>query len=136
MFPPGTAVNVSYNFMMTSPTVRTVSTFFDIAQFHNNDTELGGSTSPPFEIDLQPNDQMNITIGYLTAITRPSSGPARGKIWWRTPIPDRLSRGQDAADGSSSGGASSSIAKASAIALVSSALDPEPDRHRSGSSRR
>jgi hypothetical protein len=67
MFPPGTEVNVCFNFMMTSPTVRTVATFFDIAQFHNNDTALGGSTSPPFEIDLQPNDQMNIAIGYLTA---------------------------------------------------------------------
>src|ERR1700730_12899021 len=136
MFPPGTAVNVSYNFMMTSPTVRTVSTFFDIAQFHNNDTELGGSTSPPFEIDLQPNDQMNITIGYLTAITRPSSGPARRKIRWRSTTTIRLSRGQDSVHGSSSGVASSSIAEASAIALGSSALEPEPDRHRSGSSRR
>ena len=71
MFTPGTEVNVEYNFAMTSPTVRSSSTFFMVGKFHNDDVTLGGSTGSPFEIDLQPNDQMQITIGWLTA--NPSS---------------------------------------------------------------
>ncbi len=71
MFTPGTEVNVAYNFEMTSPTVRSATTFFMIGKFHNDDATLGGSTANPFEIDLQPNDQMRITIGWLTANPSP-----------------------------------------------------------------
>jgi hypothetical protein len=69
-FTPGTEVNVSYNFTMTSTTARSnITSWFTIGDFHNADDDLGGSTSAPFEIDLQPNDQMSLDIGWLTAHT-------------------------------------------------------------------
>jgi hypothetical protein len=64
--------------MMTSPIVRNVSTWFTLVELHNDDVTMGGHTSPPFEADLQPNDQMNATIAWLTA--NPSSvTPAFGE---------------------------------------------------------
>jgi hypothetical protein len=51
---------------MTSPTVNSLTGGITIGQLHNDDGALGGSTSPPFEIDLQPHDNMSIYVANLT----------------------------------------------------------------------
>lgn len=58
---------------MTSSTARTDAAGITIGQFHNNDTQLGGATSPTFEIDLQPLDFMSMYIAYLTASGQPTN---------------------------------------------------------------
>jgi hypothetical protein len=78
MFTPGTEINISYNFDMTSSTARTDAAGITIGQMHNNDTQLGGATSPTFEIDLQPLDFMSIYVGYLTASGQPTNSTFYG----------------------------------------------------------
>jgi hypothetical protein len=73
MYTPGTEINISYNFDMTSSTARTDAAGITIGQFHNNDTQLGGATSPTFEVDLQPLDFMSMYIGYLTSSGQPTN---------------------------------------------------------------
>jgi hypothetical protein len=73
IFPVGQEVNITYDFMMLSSTVRTDPNWFTIGQFHNDDVTMGGHTSPPIELDLQPGDQMSIYVGYLTANGPPTN---------------------------------------------------------------
>jgi hypothetical protein len=79
IYASGTPIEVSYNFTMVSGAANT-ATWFVTGQIHNkDDTGIGGSTSPPFEIDLCAavgcvtggGDYMTISVGWLTA--NPSS---------------------------------------------------------------
>ncbi len=78
LFQPGTRIQASYK-IKVEPGPRSTATWFVIAQFHNADSYLGASTSPPFEIDLCADggsvkgggDHMTISVGWLTA--NPSS---------------------------------------------------------------
>jgi hypothetical protein len=71
-FTPGTEIEVSYNFTMTSLTARTEGGAINIGQFHNDDVALGGLTFPPFQFDLQPFDFMEVRIGNLAASPAPT----------------------------------------------------------------
>lgn len=74
MYVSGTPIEISYNFTMGAGSANRAP-WFVIGQFHNNDQSLGGSTSPPFEIDLCAaggcvtggGDHMTIDVGWLTA---------------------------------------------------------------------
>jgi hypothetical protein len=59
--------------------VNSLSSGLTIGQFHNDDGTFGGSTSPPYEQDLQPNDNMSIYIGNLTASAAPSDHDLRAR---------------------------------------------------------
>jgi hypothetical protein len=78
MFPPGTEVNISYNFDMTSATVRTDANGITIGQTHNDDGSLGGATSSPFEMDLQPLDNMSIYVANLASSPAPTNSTFYG----------------------------------------------------------
>jgi hypothetical protein len=76
IFPVGQEVNISYNFeVLNLLPLRTDTNWFTIGQFHNDDVTMGGHTSPPIELDLQPTEFMSIYVGYLTA-----SGPPTGTV--------------------------------------------------------
>jgi Polysaccharide lyase len=78
IFPVGQEVNVSYNFMMVSSVPVPDTIGMTVGQFHNDDVTMGGHTSPPIEVDLQPGDHMSIYIGYLTANGGPTNCPFYG----------------------------------------------------------